>query len=191
VIDETDGAVALAKINVDENPRASATFRVQGIPAVYALHERRVVNGFVGAQGEAFVREFVTSLLPSEQERTIAELIEAGDEPSLREALELEPGNAEAVSALAELLVGDGRNEEALALLERIPESPTTRRIAALARTGEATPGDDVEQRLDGLLERVKGDDEARQEFLDLLEVLGPEDPRTTAYRKALTSRLY
>ena len=50
---------------------------------------------------------------------------------------------------------------------------------------------DDVEQRLDSLLDRVKADDEARQEFVDLLEVLGPDDPRTAAYRKALTSRLF
>jgi putative thioredoxin len=37
----------------------------------------------------------------------------------------------------------------------------------------------------------VKGDDAARQEFLDLLELLGPEDPRTGAYRRQLTSRLF
>ena len=31
----------------------------------------------------------------------------------------------------------------------------------------------------------------ARQEFLDLLETLGPEDPRTADYRKALAARLF
>ncbi len=44
---------------------------------------------------------------------------------------------------------------------------------------------------LDGLLDRVKGDENARQEFLDLLETLGPEDPRTSQYRKALAARLF
>ncbi|HLY84427.1 MAG TPA: tetratricopeptide repeat protein, partial [Acidimicrobiales bacterium] len=34
-------------------------------------------------------------------------------------------------------------------------------------------------------------DDEARQEFLDLLEVLGPDDARTVRYRKELTARLF
>jgi putative thioredoxin len=192
VIDETQGAVALAKINVDENPRASATFRVQGIPAVYALRDRQVVNGFVGAQGEDFVREFVGGLLPTTEENAIDELLAAGDEASLRAALEIAPGNGDAICALAELLIGDGRREEALALLERIPETPTTRHLAALARTGDAVPAaDDVEQRLDSLLGRVKADDDARQEFVDLLEVLGPDDPRTATYRKALTSRLF
>ena len=41
---------------------------------------------------------------------------------SLLQALEIEPGNEDAIVALAELLVEGGRNDEALALLERIPE---------------------------------------------------------------------
>ncbi|HET6792968.1 MAG TPA: tetratricopeptide repeat protein [Acidimicrobiales bacterium] len=48
-----------------------------------------------------------------------------------------------------------------------------------------------MEARLDGLLERVKEDDAARQEFVDLLETMGPEDPRTASYRRALTARLF
>ena len=43
-----------------------------------------------------------------------------------------------AIVALAELLVADGRNDEALALLERIPENERTRKVAAAARLGEA-----------------------------------------------------
>lgn len=191
VVGETDGAVTLAKINVDENPRAAATFQVQGIPAVYALYGRRIVNGFVGAQGEAAVRQFVASLVPTEEESELSALIEAGDEESLRAVLEADPGNPEAVTKLAELLVQDGRGEEALQLLARIPETPTTRHIAALARTGGEAPLDDVEAKLGDLLERVKDDEGARQEYLDLLEVLGPDDPRTSQYRRKLTSRLF
>jgi len=37
----------------------------------------------------------------------------------------------------------------------------------------------------------VKSDDAARQEYVDLLEVLGSDDPRTADYRKRLTARLY
>jgi putative thioredoxin len=37
----------------------------------------------------------------------------------------------------------------------------------------------------------VGEDESARQEFLDLLETLGPDDPRTTDYRKALAARLF
>ena len=93
--------------------------------------------------------------------------------------------------ALAELLARRGDDEEALALLERVPESAETRRIAALARVGAAEVPDDVEAQLDALLERVKDDDDARRQVVDLLELLGPDDPRTARYRKELTARLF
>ncbi len=196
VVDETAGKVELDKINVDENPQASAAFRVQSIPAVYAVRDRQVVNGFIGAQPEPAVRQFVETLLPSETEERLAKLVAAGDEASLREALTLDPGHEPAVLALAELLVGKGASTEALALLERIPETAETRRIAALARVGDELgadhgSSDDITHKLDELLERVKDDDDARQEFVDLLELLGPRDPRTAEYRKQLTSRLF
>jgi putative thioredoxin len=192
VVGETDGKVALVKINVDENPQASAAFQVQSIPAVYALHNRKVVSGFIGAQPEHAVREFVEGLLPSEKENEITTLVSAGDEASLRKALELEPGNEAAVIALGELLATSGRRKEALALIERIPESGETRRVAALARVGDEVAGhEDITRKLDALLDRVKDDDAARQEFVDLLELLGPSNPQTAEYRKQLTSRLF
>ncbi len=187
----TEGRVVLAKVNVDENPQVSASFQVQGIPAVYALRDGKVVDGFVGAQGAAAVEAFVARLLPSEAELELAALVEAGDQASLRRALELDPGHAAATVALAELLVGSGATEEAIRLLGRIPESAETRRVAALARTGDDALGDDVDTRLDALLDRVKDDEDARREFLDVLELLGPGDPRTPRYRKALTARLF
>jgi putative thioredoxin len=122
------------------------------------------------------------------------QLVAAGDEASLRKALELEPGNEKAVLALASRLVQDpATKDEALGLLARIPETPEVRRIAALARVGDelAANGSSVEAKLEDLLGRVKADESARQEFIDLLEVLGPDDPRTARYRKALTARLF
>jgi putative thioredoxin len=200
VVNETEGKVELAKINVDENPRSGATFRVQSIPAVFALRERKVVDQFIGALPEAAVREFVGRLAPSKSPAD--KLADIGTEDSLRAALDIEPGHERSVVALAELLVGSGRGpeavDEALALLARIPETGEVRRVAALARMAAAgtlptgpSAGDEVTGKLDALLERVKGDEAARQEFLDLLEVLGPDDPRTMKYRRAMTSRLF
>ena len=193
VVDGTEGKVVLAKVDVDSNRQVSEAFQVQGIPAVYALRDGKVVDGFVGAQPEAAVREFVERLLPSEAEDATAKLLAQGDEASLRQVLDADPGHAEAVVRLAELLVGRGDDTataEALALLERVPESAETRRVAALARVGDA-PSDAVTAELDDLLDRVKDDEAARQRYLDLLEVLGPDDPRTAGYRRSLTSRLF
>jgi len=191
VVAATGGKVILTKVNVDENPSVSHAFQVQGIPAVYALKDRKVVNGFVGAQGRNEVQAFVDSLLPSEEENEITKLVSAGDEASLRQALELEPGNEDAIITLAELLVVDDRADEALELLNRIPESADTRRVAALARQGTDFSDDQIEAELTQLLDLVKEDDDARQRYLDLLELLGPDDPRTAAFRKQLTMRLY
>ena len=188
VVAATNGAVELAKVNVDENPRVSATFRVQSIPAVYALKERQVVDHFIGALPEREVQAFIDKLAPPPSEADA--LVANGDEVSLREALERDPDHEGAVLALAEILVERGEKEEALALLARIPETAEVRRIAALARVGDAAT-DDVDARLDALLARVKDDDDARQQYIDLLEVLGPDDPRTAQYRKALTARLF
>ena len=124
-VDATEGEVVLTKVNVDENPQISAMFRVQSIPAVYAMRNGQVVDGFLGAVPEREVERFVQSLLPTEAQTTLASLIEAGDELSLRKAIELDPGNEDAVVALATLLVGQQRFDEALAMLERIPESDT------------------------------------------------------------------
>jgi putative thioredoxin len=193
-VDDTEGAVQLVKVDVDANPRIAATFQVQSIPAVYAISNRKVVDSFVGAIPEPAVKQWLGRLVPTVTE--VDRLIDAGDEGSLRQALELEPANEKAILALARFLVeqdtADAKSE-ALALLGRLPETAETRRLAAEARVGDEIGGDteSVETKLDGLLPQVKDDPAARQEFLDLLEVLGPDDPRTPAYRKALTARLF
>jgi len=190
VIAATDGQVELAKVDIDANPAVANAFQVQSIPAVYAMKDGKVVDGFLGAQPEWQVAEFVQRLYPGETETEVDRLLDAGDEASLRSALELEPAEEKVVVALAELLVADGRTEEGLALLERVPESAATRRVAALARTGPAPQADDLDARLADLLDRVKSDDDARQEFVDLLELLQDDDART-AWRRKLSARLF
>lgn len=189
VIGETEGRVELAKVDVDANPAVASAFRVQSIPAVFALAGGKVVDSFIGALPEHQVKVFVEGLAPAKSDADL--LVEKGDEASLRRALELDPAHPRAVVVLAELLVGAGSPDEALQLLARLPETAETRRVAALARVATAPPDDDRTAELDALLERVKDDDEARQRFVDLLELLGPEDPRTAQYRKALTARLF
>ncbi|MHB8294140.1 MAG: tetratricopeptide repeat protein [Acidimicrobiales bacterium] len=193
VVAATGGAVELAKVNVDENQAVSAAFKVQSIPAVYAVADRQVVDGFVGAIPEAKIAEFVGRLAKRQQSEA-DKLVDIGDEASLRKALELEPRHEAASVALAELLVASGDGAaEALGLLENLSPTPEVRRVRALARLGgsPSSNGTSVEARLDALLERVKADEEAKREYIDLLDALGPDDPRTGSYRRALTSRLF
>jgi putative thioredoxin len=192
VIDAQGGKVIGVKINIDENPGVSQAFKVQSIPMVVAFKDGQAVDGFMGAQGEPMLEDFIRRLLPSEEESQIDLLVAAGDEASLRSALELQPDHAEAVLALAELLVLDDRVEEGLSLLERIPESSESRRIAAAARTSDSSgQSDEVDAELETLLTQVKVDDAARQRFVDLLEVMSPDDPRTSEWRRKLSTALF
>lgn len=196
VIAETNGAVELAKVDIEANPGVAQAFRVQSIPAVYAMVDGQVADGFLGAQGEATVREFVQRFAPTPEMTEVERLIAAGDEASLRAALEIESDNPDAVAALASLLIDDDRGAEAVTLLERVPDTPEIRRLMALARvldSDDAPTGgaQDIEAELAGLLATVKSDEEARQRFVDLLEVLGPDDPRTSAWRKRLSAALF
>ena len=190
VVASTNGAAVLAKVDVDANPAVSRMFQVQSIPAVFAVRDRKVVDAFVGAQPEPAVADFVRRNLPADSELEVASLIDFGDEVSLRRALEIKPGHVAATLALAKLLVETDRSDEGLSLLATVPESMESRHIAALARTGAGVPAD-VEAELDDLLTKVKEDEDARQRFLDLLELLGPSDERTPKYRRRLTSALF
>lgn len=187
----TGGEVVLAKVNVDENPAISQMFQVQSIPAVYAVRDGQVVDGFVGAQGRAEVAAFIGRLGTDPVAEMVNGLVERRDELGLRAVLETDPANEKVIVALADILVERDAAEEALALLERIPESDEVRRIKAAARVGNVAPDDDFDSELQSLLDQVKGDDEARQRFVDILELMGPNDPRTAAYRKQLTARLF
>ncbi len=191
VVAGTDGAVELAKVNVDDNPRVASSFQVQSIPAVFAIRDGKVVDSFIGALPEAQVAEFVARLAPQPSEAD--QLVAAGDEASLRQALELQPDHPGAVGGLARLLLAAGDPDGAIELLARVPETAEIRALAAEARLAgqDVALGDDVTPLLDGLLDRVRDDDAARQEFLDVLETLGPDDPRTAGYRRALASRLF
>lgn len=190
VVAETNGKVELAKVDVDANPNVAQAFRVQSIPAVFAIVDGRPVDQFIGALPEAEIRDFVQKLVPPEEESEVQLLIRQGTEASLRSALELEADNVDATVALAELLADEGRADEALELLTRIPETPETRRIAALARTG-LTDRVDVEVQLLSLLDEVRADDDARQKFVDLLELIPDDDPAKAEWRRKLSAKLF
>lgn len=186
------GKVALAKVDVDANPQIAQAFQVQSIPAVFAMVDGKVVDGFVGAVPAGEVEAFFDRLVP---EPTPADLaVQAGDEALLRETLKEEPGHVGAILALSRILIEAGTPEESLELLKRIPETAEVRALEAQARL--ALQEIDVRHQeitplLDDLLEKVASDDAARQEFLDLLEALGPQHPTAIAYRKKLSAKLF
>lgn len=194
VVNETGGKVVLAKINVDENPGASAAFRVQSIPAVYAIKGGQVVDGFMGAQPEPAIREFVNKLIGDDVAAEVAALIRQGDEVSLRRAVELDDTSVAAVGSLGSLLLSQDRVAEALEVLEAGPDDDQLAPLIEMARNA-AMPTEEqalVEKELAELLDRVKADDEARTRFLGLLDELSVGNPNAAAdWRRKLSSRLF
>jgi putative thioredoxin len=96
--------VELAKVDVDSNQQLAAAFGIQGIPAVKAFRDAKVVAEFTGAVPAAQVERFFDDLVPSPADQ----LAQSGDERSLREALRLDPSHLGAALALGRLLVGRG-----------------------------------------------------------------------------------
>ncbi len=201
------GKIELAKIDVDANPLLAQTFGIQGIPAVKAFRDGKVVAEFVGAQPAPSVERFLDSLLPSEADA----LVERGDEQSLRRAVELEPTRTDAAVPLAKILHGRGESDQALALLARVPGSFAADGLAAriaLERAADGEPlaldltdafaaldsGDD-QRGLDLLLAALPSADGARDEIrrvvVGVLDELGVEHPLARETRRRLASALY
>ncbi|MGA2009972.1 MAG: tetratricopeptide repeat protein [Solirubrobacteraceae bacterium] len=197
------GHVELVKVDVDANPALSRTFAIQSIPAVKAFRDGRVAAEFIGAQPPTAVDAFIDSLLPSEADQLVA----AGDEPSLRRAVELEPARADAAVPLARILHARGEPEQALALLREVPGSFAADGLAArialeqagaggdLSEAFEALDRGDHERALDlliGALPSADGSrDQIRQVVVGILDELGVEHPLARESRRRLASALY
>ena len=195
------GRVLLAKVDVDANQSLAARFGVQGIPAVKAFREGDVVDEFVGAVPRAKVESFFDALVPS----PVDDLLEKGDELSLREAAEKEPRRADVAVALARRRLERGAEDEALEAVQGHPGDFAAEGIAArvrLRRRGvgeEAFAGLDRGERdaaLEALLAEAEAAedeelrDELRRAIVGILSDLAPADPRARAARRRLSAAL-
>ena len=145
-----------------------------------------------GAYPEHVVQEFVESLLPDRgARRPSPSCSPQAHEGSLRKRCStIEPATRTPSSRSANCSSPAATSDEALALLARIPERahPARRGPPGSAPHHRTT----TTRQLTALLDQVKTDDEARQKYVDLLELMGPDRPadgRRTA--RQLTSRLY
>jgi putative thioredoxin len=197
--------MVLAKLDTDANPAIAARYDIRGIPAVKAFRDGRVVDEFTGAVPPATVEAFLDGLLPSEA----SGLVEAGDEDSLRRAIELEPGRADARVALAKILLERGESEEAFELLRPVEHDPAAAGLLARAELAAdpdapasvapalaALDRGDFEAALEGLLAAVteaQGEtrDRVRRVMVGIFAQLGTDHPLSVNYRRQLARALY
>jgi putative thioredoxin len=195
-----DGDVDLVKVDVDANQRLSQTFQVQGIPAVKAFKDGKVVAEFTGAIPPAQVEQFFNQLVPSEADRLVAS--GDADEATLRKALELDPRHAEAAKALGRLLIARGDTDEAEQVLGQFPSDFVATGLLARAQLDglddawTAWDDGDHSAALDALQEAfaaAEGDerDRIRQAMVAIFTELGTDHPLAREHRRRLTAALY
>lgn len=195
--------IELAKIDTDANQSLAQRYGIQGIPAVKAFKNGEVVAEFVGAQPPAVVAQFLDSLSPSE-----AELLAArGDETSLRQALELEPGRADAAVPLARILIARGETADAREVLKAVPGSFAADGLLARIELQDSSEAPDLSDAfteldtghsaagLDRLLtvlpEAGQFKDPIRRVIVGELDLLGSSSDLARDTRRRLASALY
>jgi putative thioredoxin len=207
-VDARGDEVILAKVDVDASPRLAAAFGVRGIPAVKAFRDGKIVAEFTGALPRAQVERWLDGLLPTRADR----LAGAGDEASLRAAIEADPSHAAARAALGLLLVGRGDLAEAELVLNPVEHDALAggllarialqRSVAAGTVDGTAREAltaldrGDREVALKELVATVRGEsgdvrDLARRTAVGVFAELGDTDPLVARYRPILAAALY
>jgi putative thioredoxin len=129
------GKVKLVKINTQEHNGVATQLGVRSIPAVYAFKDGQPVDGFMGAQPDTALNEFIARLTgesdPKEEAKTLVararDSLAAGDPGGAAQdfegALSLDNENPAARAGLARLYIDGGNDEGALTLLQDAPES--------------------------------------------------------------------
>ena len=130
-----DGKVKLVKINTQEHNGVASQLGVRSIPAVFAFKDGKPVDGFMGAQPDTALNEFIARLTgetdPKEEARTLVarakDSLAAGDPGGAAQdfagALSLDNENPAARAGLARLYIDGGNDEGALQLIQDAPPS--------------------------------------------------------------------
>jgi putative thioredoxin len=218
--EENQGRFLLAKLDVDSNPQASQSFRIQSIPAVKAFRDGAVVNEFIGAIPEQAIRQFLQTVLPTESDSLVeqadrAERAEDFDEAErlYRAAFEKDPKNLGAALGLGRLALVRGDLEEARRLLRPLRPHPEAERLLAaidvsewgdakrngqgpLAQAEREAAEGRFREALDVFLAAVRNGspderDRAREAMIKVFAVLGDDDPLTQEYRRKLSAALF
>ena len=130
---QSDGAVRLAKMNIDDHPEVAQQLQVQSIPAVFAFKGGQPVDGFMGALPESEVKKFLDKHLEeglgvSPAEALMESASEALDAGQLDDAIECysaalaqEADNVRAMAGLAQCHLAKGDSASAAVILDGAP----------------------------------------------------------------------
>ncbi|MGY6710068.1 MAG: thioredoxin [Rhizobiaceae bacterium] len=187
------GKVKLVKMNIDDHPTIPGQLGIQSIPAVIAFVDGKPVDGFMGAQPESKINEFIEKLTANDRETQIesalemaAQAREAGDPQQAAQIyaaiVQQDAKNADALGGLADILFEAGQADKAREILERVPEegksNPAVAAVEAKMALAEqvAALGDPVE-----LQRRLDADPKDHQARFDLAMIQNARGEREAA----------
>jgi len=194
-----DKGVKLAKIDVDEQKLVAAQFRVQSIPTVYAVFQGQLVADLTPYRSESQISQALDQILRQlpiqssdaallqDIEPLIAmgeQVLEEGDAERavsiFAQLGEMAPENPQVIAGHARALLAAGRQDEARALLDAVPEEKAkdaaiARARAALALAADAGAPDDLTD-LKARLVINPDDQEIRYELAGALMAAGDRD---------------
>ncbi len=167
IVNEYQGKLVLAKVNVDEQQMLASQFGLQALPSLKLVFQGQLVNELEGAQTEQSLRQWLAPIVDPEaaeaqQEEGFIEqvrmAIEAGHgdqaEAALRQTLQQTPGKHAIRALLVEYLLGQGSLDEAQSVLAEVTEDaeplrPFRARFALLDKLeGEGQSLKDLEVRI-------------------------------------------
>ncbi|NCT68285.1 MAG: thioredoxin [Rhodanobacteraceae bacterium] len=127
VVGEFNGAVRLAKVDVDKEQQLAAMFGVRSIPTVVLIREGQLVDAFTGALPEGAIREFLLRhVQPGEAAAEIEEALPEPETPDqaiarLLQTIAAEPDRPELKLDLAVALMQAGDADAAASELDALP----------------------------------------------------------------------
>lgn len=79
LVNQKNGKIILAKINVDENQSLAGQLNIQSIPTVYGFIDGKPVDAFQGAQPESKIDTMIMKLIDATPGNEIPKLLEEAD----------------------------------------------------------------------------------------------------------------
>ncbi len=133
VVNQKNGKIILAKINVDENQGIAAQLNIQSIPTVYGFVDGKPIDAFQGAQPESKIEMMVDKMIDAMPGNEIPELINKADqffkEEKFDESLKIyeklvvtDPGNAKIIIGLLRCLQQLKRFQDAQEMFESLDD---------------------------------------------------------------------
>jgi len=136
VVNNNNGKVILAKINIDENQGIAAQLNIQSIPTVYGFVDGKPIDAFQGAQPESKIEIMVDKMIDATPGNEIPKLLADAEQlykdqkfeesMSLYEQLVgIDSGNPKIITGLLRCLIQLKRFDDAREMFESFDDSIT------------------------------------------------------------------